>query len=161
MQDRSPITVCVSVHMSVNSFARAFVRLPVCHLSFCVSLCPFDFLFVRLSDRLPVVPSIRSAVHPFVCKFLYSCLSLYLPVCLSVFLYPFLAICVWLSACLFVCLSFYMPSLLSVSDRLPACLSVSFFFSLCIHVHLISLTFSFSICSCKDHRPPAAKRLRH
>ena len=150
------LSICLSI--------RSLVHSSVCrsaYLSFCVSLCPFDFLFVRLSDRLPLVPSIRSAVHPFVCKFLYSCLSL--------------------STCLFVCLSFCIPSLLSVSDYLPACLSVclsiclpcylcltvclpvylSHFFSLCIHVHLISLTFSFSICSCKDHRPPAAKRLRH
>ena len=113
-------------------------------LSFCVSFCPF----VRLSDRLPVVPSIRSAVHPSVCEFFYSCLSLCLPVYLSVFLYAFLAIfmshflpaclsvclsvclprylSVWPSTCLFVFLSFYMPSSLSVclAVRLPVCLSV-------------------------------------
>ena len=116
------LSICLSI--------RSLVHSSVCrsaYLSFCVSLCPFDFLFVRLSDRFPVVPSIRSAVHPFVCKFLYSCLSLpaclsvclsvsllcylcltiCLPVCLSVFLYAFLAIYVLLSACLFIRLIFF------------------------------------------------------
>lgn len=116
--ERSPIDL--SVFLSISLWVRSLMHSSVClstYLSFCVSVRLSFCLSFRLFDRLPFVPSIRPAVDPSVCEFLYSCLAVYLLIFLS------------------VSLSFYLPSLLSVyrTDCLFVCLSLFLFVSILYH----------------------------